>query len=164
MRSSWLTAVALGLLVLLTGCGDGPDHQRSVPTPEEPVPLPEGEEEIHAEFEELSELTIPETAEDVDITADHGWANLPLYHVTFTTDPDGVEEFCSGENFGIYELPDPPDEEERERFDITEDTVDGMTRCTGAGIEQRTEREVIVVWPEEDVAAVHAIVAEIPPG
>ncbi|MDS1269020.1 hypothetical protein RIF23_01785 [Lipingzhangella sp. LS1_29] len=128
------------------------------------VPLPEGEAEVYEGFEDLSELTIPENAEDVEVTADHGWANLPLYRASFTTDADGVEEFCSGENIGVYDMNRSPDEEERERFEITEDTVDGMVLCTGAGIEHRTEREIIVVWPEEDVASVYAIVGELPHG
>ena len=157
-------AVALSALILLAGCGeDIKPLSPSISTPEEPVPLPEGEEEIYDGFEELSELTIPEDAEDVEITVNHSGANLPVYYATFITDPDGVEEFCNTENFSPYRSNSPPDEEQRERFDITEDTVDGMVRCTGGGMEHYTHREVIVVWPEEDVASVYAIVEEWPP-
>ncbi|QVQ53419.1 hypothetical protein J4H86_06580 [Spiractinospora alimapuensis] len=162
MRAILGLPTLMGAALLVAGCGSFAPPEPSPPTPEEPVELPSEDADIRAGFEELSELTIPDDAEDVDITVEHSGAGTPLYRVGFITDAEGLEEFCNADNFSPYTLISEPDEEERERFEITEETVDGMVHCRGSGVENHTDREVIAVWPEEDVAAVHGIVWELP--
>ncbi|GAA3760466.1 hypothetical protein HDA32_004837 [Spinactinospora alkalitolerans] len=157
-------AGVLAVVALAAGCGgDDEPWIRQGNFPATPSPLPTAIEELRASFEEFSGLTVPSDATDVEITADHNGANLPLYRAQFTTSRGGAEVFCTDENFDVYVNPDPPDAETRERLGITEETVDGMVTCRGTNLDRpNVRREVVVVWPEKDTAAVHALIQELP--
>ncbi|WP_420160878.1 hypothetical protein [Nocardiopsis sp. CNT-189] len=163
-------AVAVGCAaVFLTGCTTA-----SVPGGEsEASPSPSAIEgdtaELQRGFEELSGLTVPDNASEMDIKGEMT-ENRPYYELRFVTTRGGAEIICTGDNLGVYPDEGPPRHGE-EVFDYQEEDseIAENIRCKGSNPQQmRVQRLVSVVFPEdglkkgvgepdgEDVAVVYA--------
>jgi hypothetical protein len=137
----------------LTACGPDPD-----PTPA-PEPSPTGSPvERLADF---TGLTPPETAEDIDVTEDTTGDDRRRMTASFRTDRAAADAFCAADGLDVYHDPEGPTEEEREAFAAGADTVDGATTCRGISAEAGpVQREILVLYPEDDHASVHVIAYE----
>ncbi|TDQ53749.1 hypothetical protein [Actinorugispora endophytica] len=157
-------ALTLAVILCATGCAATGDPEGSFreSTPQAASPLPTASANLHAAFEDLSGLTIPQDATDLEVAAENNSANLPVYRVRFTTSRGGAERFCTTAGFNAYRDPDAPDRETREEFGITGETIEGTVTCRGGDPGSRASRKVVVVFPSAESAVVHVIAYAFP--
>ncbi|WP_017595559.1 hypothetical protein [Nocardiopsis potens] len=156
----------LAASLALTACGGTPSGDEE-PSPSPSAPSPVGDEERITQVtglelpEDAAGFTLTENGETPDEDAprpDEGELGYVL-EATFTTAPDRVEAFCTAPGMGIYPDPEGPGADLLETFGMDEaETVDGSVHCRGAEPEAgKVQREVLVLYPDEDTAAVHVL-------
>ncbi|GAB3494369.1 hypothetical protein [Nocardiopsis coralliicola] len=155
-------AAAAAVALLFTGCSIGsttdPRPSQS-PSPSHASSPSGSPEEVIAE---MTDLTVPDGAKDVVAETETNRDGRLVLSASFTTDRDGAESFCEGENLGVYRDPEGPSEEARKTHDTAVETVDGAIECRGVKPDTGTiQREILILYPEEDSAEVHVSAFEV---
>ncbi|MFW5417818.1 hypothetical protein J0910_14500 [Nocardiopsis sp. CNT-189] len=147
--------------LLLAGCaGGGTPADPGGPSEPAPRPSPSGPpEQVIAE---VTGLAPPESAEDLSAETEYTDDGRLLLRAFFRTDRAGAEAFCDAENLGVYRDPEGPSEEDREAHGAEEETVDGSATCRGTEPDEgRVQRDVLVLYPGQDEAAVYVSAVEV---
>lgn len=113
-------------------------------------------------IEELGDLTLPEAASDVQVSA---VGETPSRRAVFTLPTEALETWCRDLGLGqpLVRARDL-EPEDRERFGITGDAEVGDVRtCEGSAPEDpRVQRAVIATGAESDEVTVHLVVEVFP--
>ncbi|MBB5430855.1 lipoprotein [Nocardiopsis composta] len=158
-RTSQILFPAVAAL-LLAGCSGGPPPDPGTTSEPTPRPSPSGPPE--QVISEVTGLTPPDSAADLTAETEYTDDGRLILRAFFRTDRDGADAFCDAENLGVYRDPEGPSEEDREAHGAEEETVDGSVACRGTEPDEgRVQREVLVLYPEEDEAAVYVNAVEV---
>lgn len=154
-----LVPAALAATVALSSCSAPPgaeDEQNnstaSAPHDSSQEEISDSPQELRQGFEELSGLVLPSDAADLEIEGRLLPGDRPRYDLRFETTRGGAEVICTADNFGVQLFRRPPDEDQREPFDVQEsdDEIAETVVCRGGNPENpRVQRQVLVLFPED---------------